>query len=142
MIYQVTLILGDIDHFKRVNDTYGHPAGDSVLKEVSKRVLDNLRVEDGTNVYRYGGEEFAVLLYGFNSTQGQVVAERLNAKMAASPITVTNGENKDLKITMSFGVAQSRLGEHDQRNTLELVEAADRQLYIAKENGRNRVEVE
>jgi two-component system, cell cycle response regulator len=128
--FPLTVVLFDIDHFKRVNDTFGHTIGDVVLKELAQRVSTGLRQED--MVARWGGEEFVVLLSHADLENGAVVAERLRNKVALDPFTTAG------PVTCSFGVAQFQT-EDDGKT---LLERADKALYRAKENGRNRVEKE
>jgi diguanylate cyclase (GGDEF)-like protein len=128
--HPVSVLLLDIDHFKRVNDTYGHHGGDRVLVEVADRLRRLAR--PGDLVARYGGEEFAILLPDTDQAQGREIAERMRDGIAASPIAV--GGSRRHEVTVSLGVAT---GE----NVGELVLAADRALYAAKDAGRNRVAV-
>ena len=128
---QVSLVLVDIDHFKRVNDTWGHQAGDTVLKQVARMLQDGVREID--ICVRYGGEEIALLLPDADSQSAVEVAERLRAKLCAQPIR--HGA-ADIVVTASFGVATypETVKARDQ-----LFPAADKALYIAKHEGRNRV---
>lgn len=123
----------DIDHFKQINDTHGHAAGDKVLMQFAQRCQQVLR---GHDVFgRIGGEEFAVVLPHTNEEQGLLVAERLRNIIAYAPFTLENSIH--LKITVSIGLASP----FKQRETLKaLLDAADQALYAAKANGRNRVE--
>jgi diguanylate cyclase (GGDEF)-like protein len=125
----------DIDHFKSVNDKFGHPAGDSVLCEVSRRLKASTRGYD--NVGRFGGEEFLVVAPGCDAASGLAQAERLREVVSSQPITV-----KDISInaTVSVGVATSH--ELSAQHMEALLSAADEALYRAKEKGRNRVEGE
>jgi len=125
------LIICDIDHFKHVNDTHGHPAGDEVLKEVARRLKAGLRTVD--RVMRYGGEEFAILIPEATSHIAREVAQRLNAGVKASPI---QAGGQSLSITMSFGVA---VFPTDGDTDALVVQAADEALYAAKSAGRDRV---
>jgi diguanylate cyclase (GGDEF)-like protein len=126
------IVLFDLDFFKRVNDTYGHRAGDEVLKETVRRAQQALRPYDVLG--RYGGEEFIVLLPGCDLDDGAVVAERLRARISGSPFMP---ESSKLNISASFGLVSSSLGH----STLEaMIDAADKALYKAKANGRNRLE--
>jgi diguanylate cyclase (GGDEF)-like protein len=127
------LIMFDLDHFKGVNDNYGHLAGDEVLQEVSKRVTDVIAEHD---VFaRYGGEEFAILLPAVSLAEAVRVAERCRLAVAADPCATSAGP---LPITISVGVADFA-GLDDPRGAAALVQAADVQLYAAKRHGRNRV---
>jgi len=134
---QCALLFIDIDHFKRINDTWGHRAGDGVLCEVGQRLASLLRVEDFAG--RYGGEEFAIMLINATLEKARAVAERLRAELAAAPFLWENGEGSAavrILLTCSIGVAVSR--EHGDRPET-LIEAADGAMYRAKQSGRNRV---
>lgn len=123
----------DLDHFKRVNDQYGHPAGDLVLREFAEIFKGRLRHTDIDG--RYGGEEFCVFLPATELSQAYLVASDIR-RAAESKLYKYN--NESFKVTVSAGIAQLRPERH---STLEaLIEEADKALYIAKENGRNRVE--
>ena len=124
----LSLIITDIDHFKMVNDTYGHLMGDEVLKIISVELKNNLREDD--SIARWGGEEFIIMLPHTDISGSKMVAEKL--RLCIQELTFTN----DMHITMSFGVAQYQHG--DISNT---VKKADDALYMAKHNGRNRVEI-
>jgi diguanylate cyclase len=127
------VLMADIDHFKRVNDTYGHPAGDQVLKVVAAALQDCVRPMD--TVARYGGEEFAIILPNCPTAFGLTVAERIRAKVERRPINVAPGV--DVNVTISIGGA---FAPQWVRSSAALwVERADRQLYLAKTQGRNRV---
>jgi diguanylate cyclase (GGDEF)-like protein len=127
------LLLIDIDHFKRVNDAYGHPAGDAVLRSVASCIAACTRPSD--HIARYGGEEFAVILSDVDMTQAMAVAERIRRK-------VQHCEHCPHQVTVSIGVAEYR-PPHAYSETVpshdELVVEADRALYAAKRGGRNRV---
>jgi diguanylate cyclase (GGDEF)-like protein len=130
-IYEkAAIIMCDIDHFKRVNDTYGHNAGDEVLKFVANLLQSSIRIDDGA--FRWGGEEFILLLPHSTTPQAVELAERLRKSVEDS---VINFEGTDIKITMSFGVGEI----NPELTTEENVEAVDAKLYYAKEHGRNRV---
>jgi diguanylate cyclase (GGDEF)-like protein len=128
------VILLDLDHFKRINDTYGHLAGDVVLKEVVRRLQAGLRSDDA--VGRYGGEEFIVLLPNLDAERGQPRIDALHRSIAAAPVQVPDGPA--IPVTSSFGVAVARPGR--QQTPESLLHDADVALYRAKTNGRNRVE--
>jgi len=128
---RVRLILLDIDHFKRVNDTFGHGAGDDVLKEVTRRLRDSLR--DGDVLARFGGEEFAILVGGQGS-QATDIAERLRQALRGLPFRLAGDQS--LWVTASFGSASIEPGPGAWSR---LVTAADRALYQAKEAGRDCV---
>ncbi len=123
----------DIDHFKRINDGYGHPAGDAVLREVASLIRAQLRASDV--VARYGGEEFAILLPDTGVIRALEVAERIRAAIAASPITTGSGE--EIPVTVSIGLATLAGGR--EADPMGLVAEADQALYRAKAGGRNRV---
>jgi two-component system cell cycle response regulator len=126
-----TALMLDVDRFKSVNDTFGHAAGDVVLREVSERVRSHLRSADV--VARYGGEEFLVVMSGADAEDGMLVAERLRSAIAAAPIMA---EGQALPVTVSIGIASAVAGTLSD----DLIAAADAALYRAKNNGRNRVE--
>ncbi|MBX9296115.1 GGDEF domain-containing protein [Chromobacterium vaccinii] len=129
-----TLILFDIDHFKRVNDQHGHDAGDAVLIHVAAIIERACR--EGDLAGRYGGEEFVVLAGHGGASSGEALAERLRAAIEESPCSLPSG--LQLAVTASFGVATLS----EASSTLEsLLQAADRALYAAKRQGRNRVVV-
>lgn len=129
----LSLIMMDIDHFKRFNDTYGHQQGDIVLRELARVFQQQLR---GCDVLaRYGGEEFAVIMPETDAAVAARVAERLRAAVESYGIS---GQDDELKVTISMGVATVPRG--DIATAAELVTAADQALYRAKENGRNRIE--
>ncbi len=122
----------DIDHFKKINDTYGHLVGDLALKTVAKCMAENLRPHD--LLARYGGEEFAVLLTEASLDAARRVAERLRTKIADSEIR-TDGIS--FRVTLSIGITPTQQGDQLEN----LIREADEALYRAKKNGRNRVEV-
>lgn len=129
----LAILLFDIDHFKLINDTHGHAAGDIVLKEVSLRCQNLLREIDLLG--RYGGEEFAILLQEADTLSAVMIAERLRATIAATPIMV---DDKPIVVTASIGVAIT--ADHTP-GVGQLMEQADGALYRAKRAGRNRVVV-
>lgn len=124
----------DADHFKKVNDTYGHAVGDLVLKDLTKTIANTLR--DLDLLGRVGGEEFAVLLPSTNLTQAKEVAERLRLALAACKVATP--DDGILRFTVSIGLAM--LTNQDQQLD-KLLQKADQALYLAKEQGRNRVVV-
>ncbi|KIG16200.1 diguanylate cyclase/phosphodiesterase [Enhygromyxa salina] len=126
-----SIILTDIDHFKSVNDTYGHPVGDAVLKRVAAIFTQHARKVD--IVARYGGEEFVLVLPDTDGEGAAVFANRLREEIAAQSITSDNGS---FSITLSLGVAEF---PGDGLDRHELIEKADQALYYCKEHGRNRV---
>lgn len=128
----LVLLMVDLDDFKAVNDRFGHPVGDAVLRGVVARLLESVR--DMDVVARYGGEEFAVVLPQTDAAQGARVAERLRAAVAASPLPA--GSEEPLPLTVSIGLA---VYPEDAGTKGALVECADRALYAAKRTGKNRV---
>ncbi|MEJ1383542.1 MAG: diguanylate cyclase [Candidatus Sedimenticola sp. (ex Thyasira tokunagai)] len=127
-----SIMMVDLDHFKRVNDVHGHQAGDRVLEDVSRLIREQVR--DVDIVARYGGEEILVILPETNKESARVLAERLREDIEKQVITLTNGV--EIQITASIGVA----GYEDDGSTLEaLISRADQALYVAKSSGRNRV---
>jgi len=129
----LSVIFFDGDHFKRVNDTYGHAAGDGVLRELGARVQSVLRA--GNRLGRYGGEEFLVLLPECDQEQAHHVAERMREAVAAFPLLSEQVEG-GIKVTISVGVATYPL---DATSASQEVEQADQAMYWAKRLGRNRV---
>lgn len=131
----VSLLIFDIDFFKSVNDTYGHAAGDAVLKEFSQRIAQNVRGVD--LACRMGGEEFVVVMPDTDLTYAKMVAERLRMRIGETPFKIDDGH--DLNVTVSIGIAVVE-GAGDTAE--KLIERADAALYRAKREGRNRVEAE
>ena len=127
------IALIDLDHFKSVNDTYGHQAGDLVLQSVAGILQSHVRPFD--KVYRYGGEEFLVCLPNADMKQCASVLERLRRVIEASPVTIS--DEVILPVTASIGAAPMT----KNRTTEQIIEKADKALYAAKEGGRNRVRV-
>jgi diguanylate cyclase (GGDEF)-like protein/hemerythrin-like metal-binding protein/PAS domain S-box-containing protein len=126
--HPLALLLFDIDHFKRVNDTYGHPEGDRVLREVADRVRAVTRISD--SLTRWGGEEFIVLMPNTSFSSALVLAERIREAIAGQPFEGIG------QVTVSIGLAAYRPATSRD----EWVERADRALYLAKQGGRNRVQ--
>ena len=130
--HPLTLVMFDLDHFKRINDTYGHQAGDLVLRAVAKKVMEGMRKED--IFARYGGEEFALLLRNTGLEAAFIVAERVRRSVEQLEIA-HNGRR--IPCSISVGVAAL---DDDVTRPSELIEAADERLYQAKRKGRNRTE--
>lgn len=126
----MSIVIGDLDHFKRVNDDYGHAVGDDVLRAVGERIRHNLRAED--LAVRWGGEEFLLLLPSTDDQQAVQVAEKIRRAIAERPVSC--GDQR-VSVTVSFGVAQLR----DDDEVIHLVRRADDAMYRAKSQGRNRV---
>ncbi len=124
------VVLGDLDHFKAVNDTYGHPVGDEVLREVARRLLGSVRSYDF--VGRYGGEEFLVVLNNCDASMALSRAEQIRNAIKRAPVSTANGP---LSITMSVGVI-AILGE-EPKGVDEILREVDHALYQAKDAGRN-----
>lgn len=132
----LSLIAIDLDHFKRVNDTYGHDMGDLVLQAFATRARELLR--EGDVMCRMGGEEFAVLLPGTSKAQAMQVAERLRMGLETSPVNVGHDVTEDgwLAYTASLGVT---LVMAEEASLKPAIKRADQGLYAAKAAGRNRV---
>lgn len=132
----LALIIGDVDHFKRFNDTYGHELGNEVLRRVGRCIERNLRKLD--IACRYGGEEFALILPGTNARQAERVAERIRQAVASEAIHTEIGDVARIRMSLGGAVYTS-----DSRATPEaFIAAADAQLYLAKEGGRDCVRIE
>ncbi|NKB53563.1 MAG: PleD family two-component system response regulator [Rhizobiaceae bacterium] len=129
----LSLVVIDIDHFKQVNDTYGHQAGDDVLKTFAQRLLKNIRGKD--LACRFGGEEFVIAMPETDQELAFVVADRIRREISAHPILVANGSIQ-IAITVSAGVATC-FG--DQDSIEQMLKRSDDALYEAKRNGRNQV---
>jgi diguanylate cyclase (GGDEF)-like protein len=130
----LSLLLLDVDHFKRINDAHGHPAGDAVLREIVARLQRTLRNED--ILARYGGEEFVVALRGTAGEGARLAAERLRKVIEDVPIRIGD---VSIACTISVGCAVLALDGIEPTSTRTLLDAADRRLYVSKESGRNRV---
>lgn len=128
----LSLMVCDIDLFKRINDTYGHLAGDKVLKIVARSLQSNIR--DSDFIARFGGEEFVALMPETSAKEARLVAEKLRTRVEASPF---NFKKEPVQITASFGISEFAKGE----NVEEVFQRADKALYKAKENGRNQVQL-
>ncbi len=141
----LTLVMIDIDHFKPVNDTYGHLAGDHILKQCAQRIVRHIRRDD--IFARYGGEEFILLLPEIDKAHGFILADKLREIVANEPFTF---DKVDIPITLSMGVADvqeylqrvppsERNEPSSENNCFTFIKLADDRLYQAKEAGRNRV---
>ena len=131
---QTSLVMADIDFFKKVNDTYGHATGDLVLKQLAKWVTDTARNTDV--VARYGGEEIGIILTHTGLAGAQEFAERLRLKVSQQVVKDPE-EDAEFRVTISVGVAQWEKGV----SFLDLVKRADAALYHSKHTGRNRVTI-
>ncbi len=129
----LSVLMIDIDRFKRINDTFGHPMGDQVIVTLAEVLAHNIRPHD--TVARIGGEEFAVLLPGLSEDHAETVAERLRAEVAAQEVFVAE-RSESLYFSISVGVAMMRSSDDGAGDMLL---RADKALYAAKESGRNRV---
>ena len=130
----LSLCIVDIDHFKSVNDRFGHPTGDAVLRVIGSLLAENLKGRDVP--VRYGGEEFAILLPMTELTSAERLADRIRHQISEKRLVLTDGKEPIGKITASFGAAQWCPDE----DASGLIARADAMLYRAKNNGRNRVE--
>jgi diguanylate cyclase (GGDEF)-like protein len=129
------VIVADLDHFKQINDSYGHLAGDAVLREVSRRLVEAVRSYD--YVGRYGGEEFLIVLEECAAADLIATAERIRWHVAEYPIDIGTAQ---VSVTISLGLVSAIAGGPQSLVSEELVRAADSALYRAKANGRNRAE--
>jgi two-component system chemotaxis family response regulator WspR len=128
----LAIVMADLDKFKSINDSFGHPAGDTVLQQASRRLSACVRRYD--HVGRYGGEEFLIVLPNCDREQARKLSERLRQSVADTPM---NAEGKELHITCSLGVAFT--DPPNGTSVAALVQAADEALYLAKQAGRNCV---
>lgn len=138
---RLVCLMLDIDHFKFVNDTYGHASGDAVLTEIAQRIDAEVRESDVAA--RFGGEEFVVLLPDTDTLAAEKLAERIREAIAESPVMLPNGDT--VNVTTSIGIASAAPHDNDTDLKTEgdaLLARADVALYRAKSNGRDRVEVE
>ena len=131
--FPMSVALFDIDRFKRINDRYGHPAGDAVLRKIGSFLRERTRSTDA--VVRYGGEEFALLMATADSDVAFEQADRIRAELEKTPFVVP-GQAEPVQVTMSGGVATY---PQDGQAFSELIAVADAGLYHAKENGRNQI---
>ncbi|OIQ46718.1 MAG: diguanylate cyclase [Gammaproteobacteria bacterium MedPE] len=125
-----SLVMLDIDYFKKINDTYGHPAGDAILQQLAAIIKESMREND--SVARYGGEEFAIILHNTTSDNASHFVERLRKAIEDTEFTF---QETVLKVTISFGIAQISTKNGDNKAWME---AADKALYQAKKQGRNQ----
>lgn len=131
--WSMTVMFVDLDHFKRVNDSYGHQAGDLVLQRAARALVEGTREDD--IVARYGGEEFVIITPGHGENTARIIAERLVGSFRALRHAVSEGT--EITVTVSIGLAVLGEGEHFA-SVEQIVEAADKALYAAKHGGRNR----
>ncbi len=129
----LALLMLDLDFFKAINDSHGHPVGDEVLAETARRLQENLRTVD--MVARYGGEEFVVVMPDANIKEATAAAERLRARIADRPFKVSTDGGAEIAVTISAGLA---IASHDP-DVADLIKRADYALYAAKRAGRNQV---
>lgn len=129
----LSVIIGDVDHFKHINDRYGHLAGDAVLREIAQRLKSCMRSSD--SVGRYGGEEFLMVFPGCNTEKSLNIADRLVTELGCRPIETSEGS---FDVTMSFGIAS--VNGSQEQDVDSIIRSADQALYNAKRLGRNRVE--
>lgn len=127
----LSLVMFDVDHFKKLNDGFGHLAGDFVLKRLAELIAKHVRKEELFS--RYGGEEFAIIMPETTGKKAGIFCEKIRRMIETTPFIY---ENKEMKVSISLGLAT--MGKH--RETLAFIKAADEMLYLAKANGRNRVE--
>jgi diguanylate cyclase (GGDEF)-like protein len=132
ILRHLSIIFVDIDHFKKINDTYGHAAGDAALKSASKLLKEHVREID--IVGRYGGEEIVIGLIGASSRDAGLIAENLRKKIEENSVSF---EGQQIQMTASFGVSSLEMG----MELNELIDKADQALYKAKKTGRNKVVV-
>ena len=132
----LSLIMADLDHFKKFNDTHGHQIGDQVLRLVGRTLVQCVKGQD--TAARYGGEEFAIILPTTNILGGRAVAENIRGTVASKKVVRKDSGKALGEITLSLGVASYRPGEP----IADLIRRADEALYIAKKDGRNRVNTE
>jgi len=131
----LTVIMSDLDHFKAVNDTYGHNGGDAVLQRFGT-LLQSMTRDSVDSVVRYGGEEFLLILPETDLAGGALLAERLRHALADTPVEY---EGQQIRITASFGVASVDFATSTHEAHLNMIASADELLYAAKNSGRNRV---
>lgn len=128
-----SLVIFDIDHFKKVNDTYGHPAGDEVIRQTADVLRKSIRDTDIPG--RYGGEEFVILLIDTIPKSAYILAERIRKNIEAMTVTY---EDMEIKFTVSLGISEV---PSDTEDYMKWLEAADSALYVSKESGRNQTSI-
>lgn len=131
--WPLSVVFADLDRFKQVNDTYGHPAGDSVLIQTARLLLGVVR--DSDTVARYGGEEFVIVLPGLAAAEAQIVCERLLARLRSSPLAIPGGT---IRVSASLGLATLDPAT-PFASASQLIDAADQCVYVAKRAGRDRL---
>lgn len=129
----LSLIMCDIDHFKRINDTFGHAVGDEIIKALTRIIASSVR--DADSVARYGGEEFAIILSGIGEQAATTMAEGMRRQFGAKQFSIRKTNQKIGRVTASFGVVEHRPGDDAET----FVQRADAKLYEAKARGRDRV---
>lgn len=133
----ISMVMLDIDHFKKFNDTYGHVAGDEVLKHVASNFKNELLKFDSTSqIFRFGGEEFIIIFRGSNSEQAAQILKQIQRSTAENPLRL---DGKSLPVTVSAGVSQLKPGDQDFDDFFERV---DRYMYKSKNTGNNYLTVE
>ncbi|WNY98344.1 GGDEF domain-containing protein [Sulfurospirillum sp. 'SP'] len=132
----LTLILLDVDYFKKINDTYGHTVGDEVLTNLAKLVLEVVR--DSDIVARYGGEEIAIITPNTSKAEAELLAERLRGKVEKTTVAMVGATQEIVQVTVSLGICSLSPVITDKE---ALLEESDQALYLAKKYGRNRVVV-
>lgn len=132
----LTLILLDVDYFKKINDTYGHTVGDEVLTNLSKLVLEVVR--DSDIVARYGGEEIAIITPNTSKAEAELLSERLRGKVEKTTVAIVGTTQEIVQVTISLGICSLSPVITDKE---ALLEESDQALYLAKKYGRNRVVV-
>jgi len=130
------VLMADLDHFKKINDTYGHLVGDTVLREIAERLQNSVRTYDF--IGRYGGEEFLIIIPSCDPRGLRTGAERLRLAVSDRPIETPVGP---IPCTMSIGIASAPMAENGVSELEALLKVSDEALYRAKDNGRNRVEI-
>jgi diguanylate cyclase (GGDEF)-like protein len=129
----LSVLIVDLDHFKNINDTYGHPIGDEVIRHVYRMIHSQTRSSDA--VVRYGGEEFVIVALDNDLRAASALGNRMLRQISDRTVGLSDGSK--VTVTVSIGVAQLELGETSDR----MLSRADEALYAAKRNGRNRLEV-